>query len=158
MPLLSWTTVVLSSCCSILEHKLHSILSAGFVIRTPSHSACSRTFCTHFILVHMRRMAQGVARRVFINERSDTCHHVSGRALTLFALTSSSLSLSSVSTTCPCSSSPLSWASSSMWSIPPSTKSTAHPQNEEYCPVAIHKPSHMFCTVLLTDDANWDRM
>ena len=27
-----------------------------------------------------------------------------------------------------------------MWSEPPSTKSTAHPQNEEYCPVAIHNP------------------
>ena len=27
-----------------------------------------------------------------------------------------------------------------MWSTPPSTKSTAHPQNEEYCPVAIHNP------------------
>ena len=69
---------------------------------------------------------------------SSTCHHVSDRALSLFALTSSSLS--SVSTFCPFSSSPLSWSSSSMWSESPSTKSRAHPQNEEYCPVAIHNP------------------
>ena len=27
-----------------------------------------------------------------------------------------------------------------MWSKPPSTKFTAHPQNEEYCPVAVHNP------------------
>ena len=27
-----------------------------------------------------------------------------------------------------------------MWSKPPSTKSTAHPQNEEYCTVAIYNP------------------
>ena len=35
--------------------------------------------CTHFILVNLHRMAQGVARRVFIKERSSTCHHMSGR-------------------------------------------------------------------------------
>ena len=63
---------------------------------------------------------------------------MSDRALSLFALTSSSLS--SVSAFCPFSSSPLSWSSSSMWSEPPSTRTTAHPQNEEYCPVAIHNP------------------
>ena len=27
-----------------------------------------------------------------------------------------------------------------MWSRPPSTQPNAHPQNEEYCPVAIHNP------------------
>ena len=27
-----------------------------------------------------------------------------------------------------------------MWSESPSTKSSAHPQDEEYCPVAIHNP------------------
>ena len=69
---------------------------------------------------------------------SSTCHHVSDRALSLRALTSSSLS--SVSTFRPFSSSPLSCSSTSMWSKPPSTKSHAHPQNEEYCTVAMHNP------------------
>ena len=66
------------------------------------------------------------------------CHHVSDLALSFRALTSSSLS--GVSIFCPFSSYPPSWSSSSMWSKPPSTKSTAHPQNEEYCPVAIYNP------------------
>ena len=69
---------------------------------------------------------------------SSTCHHVSDRALSLRALTSSSLS--SASTPSLISSSPLSWSSSSVWSKPPSTKSPAHPQNEEYCPVATQNP------------------
>ena len=69
---------------------------------------------------------------------SSTCHHVSDRALSLFALTSSFLS--SASTPSLIYSSPLSWSSSSMWSEPSSTKSTAHPQNEEYCPVAVQNP------------------
>ena len=86
----------------------------------------------------MHRMAQGVARRVFIKERSSTCHHVSDRALSLHPLTSSSLS--SVSTLCPFSSSPLSWSSSSMCSEPPSTRTLAHTQNEEYCSVAVQNP------------------
>ena len=67
--------------------------------------------------------------------------HVSScvdRAFSLRSLTSSSLS--SASTPSLISSSPLSWSSSSMWSKPPSTKSPAHPQNEEYCPVAIPNP------------------
>ena len=82
----------------------------------------------------MHRMAQGVARRVFLKTCSCTvvtclivrCLSVL-RPLPLFrtSLISSSL---------------LSWSSSSMWSKPPSTKSTAHTQNEEYCPVAIHNP------------------
>ena len=49
-------------------------------------------------------------------------------------------SLSSVSAFCSVSSPPLTWSSSSMWSESPSTKSHAHPQNEEYCSVAIHNP------------------
>ena len=73
-------------------------------------------------------------------ERSSTCHHVSDRSLSLHSLTS----LSCVSTTSLISSSSLSWSSSSMWSKPPSTKSLAHPQNEEYCPVAIHNPLTSF--------------
>ena len=99
--------------------------------------------CTHFILVRMHRMAQGVARRVFIKERSSTCHHVSDRALSLRVLTSSFLS--SVSTFCPFSSSPLPWSSSSMWSEPPSTRTLAHTQNEEYCTVAIQNPLTIRC-------------
>ena len=51
-----------------------------------------------------------------------------------------SLSLSSVSAPSLISSSPLSWSSSSMWSEPLSTRTPAHTQNEEYCPVAIHNP------------------
>ena len=37
-------------------------------------------------------------------------------------------------------SSPLSWSSSSMWSEPPSIRTLAHTQNEEYCSVAIFYP------------------
>ena len=55
-----------------------------------------------------------------------------------FVLTSSPLSC--VSTFCSFSSSPLSWSSSSMWSESPSTKSTADPHKEGYCPVEIHNP------------------
>ena len=84
---------------------------------------------THFILVQMHRMAQGIAARV---SQKHVC------LLSLLSLTSSSLS--SASTPSLISSSPLSSSSSFMWSEPPSTKSTAHPQNEEYCTVAIHNP------------------
>ena len=49
--------------------------------------------CTHFILVLVHRMAQGVAARVFIKTCSSTCHHVSDRSFSLHPLTSSSLSL-----------------------------------------------------------------
>ena len=75
---------------------------------------------------------------------------MSDRAWSLFALTSSSLS--SVSTSCPFSSSVLSWSSFSMWSEPPSTRTPAHTQNEEYCPVAIHNP---LTHVLGNLDAEW---
>ena len=108
------------------------------VNRTPSQRVIFSHICTHFILVHMYRMAQGVARRVCIKERSSTCHHVSNCALSLFALKSSSLP--SISTTSLISSSPLSCSSSSMWSKPPSTEPNTHPHNEECCPVAIFNP------------------
>ena len=52
-------------------------------------------------------------------------------------LTSSSLS--SVSTSCPISS-PLLFCSSSMWPEPPSTRTPAHTQNEEYGLVVIQNP------------------
>ena len=102
---------------------------------TPHTVIFSCTF-THVFTPHMwLKVSHDVSCK---KERSSTCHHVSDLALSLHPLTSSSLS--SVSTFCPFSSSPLSWSSSSMWSKSPSTKSTAHPQNEEYCPVAIHNP------------------
>ena len=84
-----------------------------FVNRTPSHSAFFSYICTHFILAHMH--LHGVARRVFIKERPSTCHRVCDRALSLHPLTSSSLS--SASTHSLISSPPLSWSSSSMWSL-----------------------------------------
>ena len=80
--------------------------------------------CTHSILVHMHRMAQGVARRVFIKERSSTCHHVSDRSLSL---------LSFLHLLCP-------------GDHPPCGRNRrvlnthAHPQNEKYCPVTIQNP------------------
>ena len=58
---------------------------------TPSHRVFSRTLA-HSSLFTCTRMAQGVARRVFIKERSSTCHQVSDCALSLLLLTSSSLS------------------------------------------------------------------
>ena len=100
--------------------------------RTPTPRIFSHMW-THFILVHMHRMAQGLARRVCIKERSSTRHHVSDCALSLSALTYSSLS--SASTTSLISSSLLSWSSSSMWSKPTSSITPAHTQNEECCPV-----------------------
>ena len=85
-------------------------------------------------------VAQGVARRVCMKERSSACHHISDRTLSLFAFTSSSLSLSKASTSSLISSSPPSFSSSSMWSKPPNVRSPPHPQNEEYCTLAIHNP------------------
>ena len=46
----------------------------------------------------------------------------------------------SVFTPCPISSPSLFCSSSSMWSELPSNVSPPQPQNEEYCPVAIHNP------------------
>ena len=51
-----------------------------------------------------------------------------------------SCSLSSVSTSCPISSPSLFCSSTSMWSEPPSTRTPAHTQNEEYGPVTIQNP------------------
>ena len=104
--------------------------------RTPSYSAFfSHAFhpCSH--APHGSR-----CRTTCLHEKHVHPHVI--MCLTVRCLSSfwNSSSLSSVSTFCPFSSSPLSWSSSSMWSEPPSTKSTAHPQNEEYCPVAIHNP------------------
>ena len=65
-------------------------------------------------------------------------HNVSECALSLHPLNSSSLS--TVSETSLISSLSLSWSSSFMWSKPPSTKTPSHPQNEEYCPVAVQNP------------------
>ena len=82
-------------------------------------------------------MAQGVARRVCIK-------HVHPHVITCLSvccflvLSSSSVSRASTfSLTSTCS---LSRTSTSMLSRAPSTKPNAHPQNEEYCPVAIHNP------------------
>ena len=66
------------------------------VNRTPSHRVFSRTFA--HISSLFTCTAQGVARRVLQKSVSSTCHHVSDCALSLFALTSSSLP--SVSTFC----------------------------------------------------------
>ena len=104
------------------------------VDRTPSH----RILLMHFTQVFTPHCGSKCRSACLIKTCSSTCHHVSDRLLSHTVLTSSSLSC--VSTFYPFSSSPLSWSSSSMWSKPPSTKSTAHPQNEEYCPVAIHNP------------------
>ena len=82
-------------------------------------------------------MAQGDWGRVCEN----ILIHMSSRVW-LFVISSCliSSSLPSVSSPSLISSSLLSWSSSSMWSEPPSTKSTAHTQNVEYCTVAIHNP------------------
>ena len=88
-------------------------------------------FLAHLHISSLRTctyMDQGVARRVFIKELSSTWDHVLDRALSLFALTSSSLS--SASTFSLISSSLPSWSSSSMWSKPPSNITPAHAQNE----------------------------
>ena len=89
--------------------------------RTPSH------ICTHFILVHMHRMGQGVARRVLIKERSSTCHHVSDRALSLHPLFRVPLQICQLFE-------------------PPSTKSTAHPQNEEDAADDVPVPQRVYVT------------
>ena len=102
--------------------------------RTPSYGVFTRTFA-HISSLFTCTAWLNVLQRV-PHKNMFTCHHVSDRALSLFALTSSSLS--SVSAPSLISSSPLSWSSSSMWSEPPSMRTTAHTQNEEYCPVAIH--------------------
>ena len=82
-------------------------------------------------------MAQGVARRVCIK-------HVHRHVITCLSvccfLVLSSSSVSRASTFSLTSTCPLSWTSTLMWSRTPSTKPNAHPQNEEYCPVAIHNP------------------
>ena len=112
--------------------------SCNGVNRTPSHRVFFSHISTHFILAHMHSHGSRCCSACLTKTCSSTCHHVSDRALSLFALTSSFLS--SASTLSLISSSPLSWSSSSMWSELPSTKSTAHPQNEEYCPVAVQNP------------------
>ena len=97
----------------------------GSVDRTPSHNTFSRHFhpCAH----------QGVARRVCIN-------HVHPHVITCLSvccflvLSSSSVSRASTfSLTSTCS---LFWTSSRT----PSIKPKAHPQNEDYCTVAIYNP------------------
>ena len=98
-------------------------------------------FLAHLHTFHRCSHAPHVSRccsACLIKTCSSTGHHVSDRALSLFALTSSSQSI--VSTSCPNSSSPLSWSSSFMRSEPPSIRTPVHTQNEEYCPVAIHNP------------------
>ena len=90
------------------------------------------SLCTHHIV------AQGVARRVCIKTCSSTCHHVFERLLfPCFCLLPLSLVpllfLSLLPVLCP-------ELQTSMWSKPPSIKPNAHPQNEEYCPVAIYNP------------------
>ena len=86
----------------------------------------SRTFiCAHALA--WLKVLQHVS--LSKKERSSTCQQVSDRSLSLHPLISSSLS--SVSTSCPISSSLL-FCSSSMWSEPPSTRTPEHPQNEEY--------------------------
>ena len=76
----------------------------------------------------MHRKAQGVAARV---SQKHVHPHVVSPSINLF-LSFECLYLLFILFIS------LSWSSSSMWSEPPSTKITAHPQNEEYCPVAIH--------------------
>ena len=78
----------------------------------------------------MHRKAQGVAARV---SQKHVHPHVVSPSINLF-LSFECLYLLFILFIS------LSWSSSSMWSEPPSTKITAHPQNEEYCPVAIHNP------------------
>ena len=95
----------------------------------------------HFFLhTHLRTctcMAQGDSGSVCEN----ILIHMSSRFWS-FVISSCliSSSLPSVSSLSLISSYLLSWSSSSMWSEPPSTKSTAHTQNEEHCTVTIHNP------------------
>ena len=104
------------------------------------HPHTAHFSCTHFILAHMHRMAQGVARRVFRKERSSTCHHVSDCALSLHPLTFSSLSLE-------CLYNFSHFFISSFLVIILHVVETAEqynpcddPQNEEHGSVAIHNP------------------
>ena len=112
--------------------------------RTPSHRVFSRTFA-HISSLFTCTAWVTVLQRVSHKKCSSTHHHVSDRSLSLFALTSSSLS--SASTFSLISSFPPSCSSSSMWSKPPSNITRAHTQKEAYCHVAIHNP--------LTKRARW---
>ena len=102
--------------------------------RTPSHETFSRTLSS---LCTDHSVAQGVARRVCIK-------HVHPNVITclsvccFFVLYSSSVSRASTfSLTSTCC---LFRTSTSMMTRTPSIEPKAHPQNEEYCPVAIYNP------------------
>ena len=104
--------------------------------RTPSHRvflAHLHTFLPLFTCTAWLKVSHDVSCK---KVRSSTCRHVSDRALPLFDLTSSSLSSAST---------PSDFFFSSilvviLWSEPPSLRTTAHTQNEEYCTVAVHTP------------------
>ena len=106
----------------ITLHHRKPIGKPDAVNRTPSHRFFSRTLiCAH--APHDSRCRSACLKKTC----SSTCHHVSDRSLSLFVLTSSSLS--SVSTFCSFSLSPLSWPSASMWSKPLSNITLAHTHN-----------------------------
>ena len=96
-------------------------------------------------------MAQG--SRLKVSQRAHSLHlHVihgvtclSVRCLFSFCL----LSLSRASACSPLFACSLSCTSTSRMSNPPRIKPSAHPHNEEYCPMAMHNISQCRCAVVL---------
>ena len=110
----------------------------GCVNRTPSHRVFSRTFAhilSLFTCTAWLEVLQRVSHKKHVHPLVIMCLIV--RCLSIHWLLPC---LSSVSTLCPFYLSPISWSSTSMWSKPPSTKSHAHPQNEECCSVGEARP------------------
>ena len=88
--------------------------------RSYEQNTVTRVFSRTLICAHAPAWLK-VTQDVFAKTFSSTCHHVSDCSWSLHPLTSSSLSSS-----CPFSSSPLSGSSSSMWSELPSNLTLAH--------------------------------
>ena len=125
-----------SFCCSWFRLQLIAIHCnrRGGGQNTFTRDFFSRTLsslCTHHIV------AQGVARRVCIK-------HVHPHVITclsvFFFIVLSSSSVSRASTFSLTSTCFLFLTSAPIMSRTPSIKPKAHPQNEEYCPVAIYNP------------------
>ena len=90
-----------------------------------------------FILVHTSHC--GSRCRTTCLQKHVHPHVITCRSVCCFLVMSSSSRASTLSLTSTCS---LFWTSTPIMSTTPSIKPKMHPQNEEYCPVAIYNPSH----------------
>ena len=103
-------------------------ITCGLNTLTQDFFSTLSSLCTHHIV------AQGVARRVCMSHVHP--HVITCLSVCCFLV----LSSSSVSRASTFSTSSPSWTSTPMLSRLPSIRPNAHPQNEEYCPVAIYNP------------------